>query len=122
MSLIQDLRDGNVCLRNDGTPTQLEMVIRKAFPEDQRNVIPYWRHLYFGRHPLIDKSYGWADDSSFFGNVPCLRVQSFVDQIARDNGVVIASDSLDLEIRDLKFRANEIGLDVQIVFRQRDKR
>ena len=122
MSLIQDLKDGKVCLRNDGTPAQLEMVIKKAFPQDGRNVIPYWRYLYWGKHPLIYNSYGWSDDSSFFGGVPCIRIQSFVDQIARDNKIVISNDSLEKAIRDLKFRANEIGLDVQIVFRQREKR
>ena len=68
MNLIQDLRDGKICLRNDGTPTQLEMVIKKAFPQDGRNVIPYWRYLYWGKHPLIYNSYGWSDDSSFSAN------------------------------------------------------
>lgn len=121
MGLIQDLRDGKICVRNDGTIAQLEMVIRTAFPKDERNLVPYWRYLYFGRHPLIDKSYAWSDTSSFFG-VNSASVQSFVDEIARERQIVHTNDSLEKAIKEIKFRANEIGLDVEIIFKQRKKR
>ncbi len=119
MSLIQDLRDGKICLRNDGSIAQLEMVIITAFPNDERNLVPYWRYLYFGRHPLIDKSYGWDDSNVFFGNVHAIPVQSFVDEIAKERQLVITTDSLEKAIKDVKFRANEIGLDVEIIFKQK---
>lgn len=122
MSLIQDLREGNICLRNDGTIAQLEMVIRTVFPEDDTNLVPFWKYLYFGMNPKYSKCYGFSDTASYFGNVHAIPVQSFVNEIARERQLVITTDSLEKAIRDIKFRANEIGLDIEIIFKQREKR
>jgi hypothetical protein len=117
---LKDLREGKVCLRNDGTPAMLERVLHYVFPEDTSSPIPNWKYLYFGKSKHSDTHWVYSDSTEYFG-VRCLPVQHFIDEIAREKQLVYTTDSLQKAIKDLKFRALEIGLDVEILFKPRER-
>jgi hypothetical protein len=116
---IEDLRNGKVALRNDGTLQQLEEILRFAFPQDSVPIRPHYQYLYF----FADEHEGkWAcTDSLAKTKIPCQQIQLFINELAEHRQLVIVNESIERLIGDLKRKVSEIGLDVEFIFKHKNR-
>lgn len=117
MYTLEDFKAGKVAIRNDGTLEQLEMVLRYVFPQDKTPIRPYWKYLYF---TSLGNNWNCADATR--DDMPCQRIQSFVNQIAEKRQIAIINSSIEKLISDLREKSNQIGLDCEVIFKQKQNR
>jgi hypothetical protein len=68
--LIQQLRNGKIAVKNDGTIDELNEILKEAFPSDDSQSIGIW-DFYYG----VEKEHYWGCDSST--NLPSYSVKDF---------------------------------------------
>jgi hypothetical protein len=117
---IKDLSTGKCAVKNDGTIRQLEEVLKLAFPNDPTPIIPYWEHLFFSASNNNPNSWEYFDDALEF-DYPVQSVNNFLDSIYKQRHIVVLNDSLQKTITELNYYANEIGLDVEIIWKPKKR-
>jgi hypothetical protein len=113
---IDDLSKGKCVVQNTGDFRLLKELLDTAYPNDNtEKLLDYWSSRYFGGVNYWSHS----DDIEAFGNKPVQSIHLFFPK--KEVEVVpttVKKESLSMEelLTELKNKADEIGLNLQITF------
>lgn len=62
--LIEQLREGNIALKNDGTPKEVDTILRRAFPGDKWGLTT--KKGYFIKSTIADNEWEWRSSTQLF--------------------------------------------------------
>mgnify|MGYP006431339535 CR=1 FL=1 len=105
MYTIQDLREGRVAVKNDGTLQELQKVLRKAFPEDNTNI--HGDSITYYKCNLFEKN--WKPSSYITNLLPVQSVKDFLQESGYPKVMWVRQNSFGYWHKRVVVGENKIG-------------